>query len=113
MALENVRPVLEKEFILTKLDFDRGIGAKDIELRYIDKEQGLPWFAFVDGNGKALVSSTAPKVGNIGHPNAPVEVTYFKFMLQAAKKHLTLAEIDALIASLVAANDVANKASGG
>ena len=113
MALENVRPVLEKEFVLLKLDFDRGIGAKDIELRYIDKEQGLPWFAFVDGNGKALLSSTAPFVGNIGHPNQPVEVAYFRFMLLAVKKHLTVAEIDALVAALVAANDVANKAAGG
>ena len=47
MALEDVGPVLAKEFVVVKLDFDRGIGAKDIEKRYIDKDQGLPWFAFV------------------------------------------------------------------
>jgi hypothetical protein len=104
MALENVDTLLKKEFVIVKLDFDRGIGAKDIEKRYIDKEQGLPWFAFLDGDGKALVTSTAPKIGNLGHPNQPVEVAYFRFMLQAVKKHLSDADIDTLIASLVAAN---------
>jgi hypothetical protein len=108
MALPNVASLLQKEFVIVKLDFDRGIGAKDVEKRYIEKEQGLPWFAFIDGDGKALVTSTAPK-GNIGHPNSPDEVAYFKTMLQTVKHHLTDAEIEALIASLVAAN----KASGG
>lgn len=108
MALENVGSVLRKEFVIVKLDFDRGIGAKDIEKRYIDKEQGLPWFAFIDGDGKALITSTGPK-GNVGHPNQPDEVAFFKTMLQTVKKHLTDTEIDALIASLVAAN----KAAGG
>lgn len=104
MALENVRPVLEKEFILLKLDYDRGIGAKDIETRYSGTPQGLPWFCFADGDGKAIITSSAPKGGNIGHPYQPEEVAYFKVMLQAAKKHLTDAQIDALIESLIAAN---------
>ena len=108
MALENVGPVLAKEFVIIKLDYDRGIGARDIEKRYIDKEQGLPWFAFVDGDGKALITSTAPK-GNVGHPYQPDEVAHFKVMLQTVKRHLTDAEIDALITSLIETN----KASGG
>ena len=108
MALENVGPVLAKEFVIIKLDYDRGIGARDIEKRYVDKEQGLPWFAFVDGDGKALITSTAPK-GNVGHPYQPDEVAHFKVMLQTVKRHLTDAEIDALITSLIETN----KASGG
>jgi hypothetical protein len=103
MALPNVASLLKKEFVIVKLDFDRGIGAKDIEKRYIDKEQGLPWFAFIDGDGKALVTSTAAK-GNVGHPYQPEEVAHFKTMLQTAKRHLTDAEIDTLIASIVDAN---------
>ncbi len=99
---------MAKEFVTVKLDFDRGTGAKDIEKRYIDKEQGLPWFAFLEPDGKAIIHSTGPK-GNIGHPNAPDEVEYFKTMLQKAKKHLTDADIDFLITSLKAFN----KAAGG
>jgi hypothetical protein len=58
-------------------DCDRGIGAKDIEKRDIDKEQGLPWFAFIDGNGNALITSTGPK-GNVGHPYQPDEVAFLQ-----------------------------------
>ena len=108
MALPNVDTLLKKEFVIVKLDFDRGIGAKDIEKRYIDKEQGLPWFAFLDGDGKALVTSTGPK-GNTGHPNSPDEVAYFKAMLRTVKRHLSDVDIDALIASLDAANKAAAK----
>jgi hypothetical protein len=104
MALKDVAPVLAKEFVIQKLDYDRATGAKDIEKRYIDKEQGLPWFVFLDGDGKALISSTPAGGSNVGHPAQPNEVAHFKAMLQTVKRHLTDAEIDALIASLVAAN---------
>jgi hypothetical protein len=104
MALPNVAPVLAKEFVILKLDYDRGIGAKEIQKRYIATDQGLPWFAFLDGDGKAIITSTREKGGNVGHPNAPDEVAHFKVMLQKAKKHLTDAEIDALIESLIATN---------
>jgi len=103
MALANVRPVLERDFVLLKLDYDRATGAHDIEARYATGPQGLPWFAFLDGRGRAVVTSSAP-TGNIGHPYQPNEVAYFKVMLQTVKRHLTDADIDALIASLVDAN---------
>jgi hypothetical protein len=109
MALPDVAPVLNKEFVILKLDFDRGIGAKDIEKRYIATDQGLPWFAFIGGDGQVIITSNKPPTGgNIGHPFQPDEVEHFKVMLQKAKKHLTDGEIDKLIESLVAAN----KASG-
>ena len=104
MALPNVAPVLAKEFVILKLDYDRGIGAKEIQKRYIDKDQGLPWFVFVDGAGKGIITSNDEKGANIGHPYQPNEVATFKVMLQKIKKHLTDAEIDALIQSLIATN---------
>jgi hypothetical protein len=99
MALQDVAPVLGKEFIPLKLDSDRSKGAKEIVVRYAGKEQGLPWFAFIDGDGKAIATSTGPK-GNVGMPWQPHEVDHFKTMLVTAKKHLTDAQIDALIASI-------------
>jgi hypothetical protein len=103
MALPDVAPLLAKEFIPRMLDYDRMPGAKDIEKRYIDKEQGLPWFAFIDGDGRAVITSTGPQ-GNVGHPYAPHEVDHFKVMLQKAKRHLTDADIAFLIKSIEAAN---------
>jgi hypothetical protein len=102
MALPNVAPVLAKEFIPLKLDYDRGIGAHDVERRYTTKEQGLPWFAFIDGDGKAIATSSAKPdgTGNVGCPWEPDEIAWFKTMLSTAPQHLSAAEIDALIASL-------------
>ncbi len=103
MASKDVAPLLAREFVLVKLDYDRATGAKEIEKRYIDKEQGLPWFAFLDGDGKALIHSTGPK-GNTGFPAQPEEIAHFKTMLQTVKKTLTDAEIAFLVTSLEEAN---------
>ena len=99
MALEDVKPVLGKEFVTLKLDYERSKGARDIETRYAGKPQGLPWFVVLDGNGQAIVTSTGPK-GNVGMPWQPHEVEHFETMLKTAKKHLTDAEIAGLIASI-------------
>jgi hypothetical protein len=103
MATKDVAPMLAKEFITVKLDYDRATGAKEIERRYIEKEQGLPWFAFLDGDGKCLIHSTGPK-GNTGHPMAPEEVSHFRTMLQTVKKRLADDDINFLIQSLEAFN---------
>ena len=109
MASKDVAPLLAKEFVTVRLDFDRGIGAKDIERRYIKDDQGLPWIAFVDGDGKCLIHSTRDKDkgGNIGHPAKPDEVDYFKTMLQTVKRHLTDDDIGFLIKSIEAFNKAA------
>ncbi len=99
MASKDVAPLLAREFVSVKLDFDRAKGAKEIQKRYIDKEQGLPWFAFLDGDGKALIHSTGPK-GNTGFPAQPEEIAHFKTMLQTVKKRLTDEEIAFLVTSL-------------
>jgi hypothetical protein len=112
MALPNVAPVLAREFVIVKLDLDRAIGAQAIEERYSDKDQGLPWFVFVDGDGRALINSTAPApTDNIGHPDKPEEVAYFKIMLEKVKAHLTDDDIAFLIKTLVDANHASGSAS--
>lgn len=99
MALEDVGPVLAKEYVTVKIDYDRAKGARDMVKRYAGKEQGLPWFMFLDADGRAIATSIGAK-GNVGMPWQPDEVAHFKTMLEAAKKHLSTAQIDALIASI-------------
>jgi hypothetical protein len=103
MASKDVAPVLAKEFVLLKIDYDRAKGAKEIETQYIDKEQGLPWFLFLDAGGKAVIHSTGPK-GNTGFPAQPDEIAHFKTMLQAVKRNLTDENITFLVTSLEEAN---------
>ena len=87
--------------------FDEKADAKAAINAAIDKEQGLPWFAFLYGNGKCLIHSTRPNGGNIGHPAQPDEVAYFKTMLQKMKNHLTDNDVNFLIQSLEAFNKAA------
>ena len=99
MASKDVAPLIAREFVPVKLDFDRSPAAKEIEKRFTSQEQGLPWFAFVDGDGRAVVTSTGPK-GNVGFPWEPHEVEHFKTMLETSKRHLTDADVATLVKSL-------------
>ena len=100
MALEDVAPILAREFVTLKLDYDRAQGARDIVMRYAGKPQGIPWFAFLDGEGKAIVTSSGGPKGNVGMPWEPHEVEHFAEMLKRAKKHLTDDQIAGLITSI-------------
>ena len=101
MASPDVAPLISKEFVPVKLDYDRAPGAKEIEKRFTDKEQGLPWFAFVDpATGRALATATASDGKNVGFPWEPNEVAHFKTMLDASKRHLTDADVAALVKSM-------------
>jgi len=102
MASKDVAPLLAKEFVFAKLDYDRAKGAQEIRKRY-DQESSLPWFAFLDGDGKALIHSTGPN-GNTGFPAQPEEIAHFKTMLQTVKKQLTDEEITFLVTSLEGAS---------
>lgn len=100
MASPTVAALMAKEFVAVKLDFDRATGAKEIEQRFTDKEQGLPWFAFVDpATGRAIATATGPK-GNVGFPWEPHEIAHFKTMIETSKRHLTDDDIAELVKSL-------------
>ena len=105
MARPDIRELLATEFVDVKLDEDRMAGTKAIEAQY-GKSGGIPWFAFLDATGKALVTSdrvdqATGKKQNIGFPSEPQEIEHFMSMLKATAKHLTpeqLAKIEASLA---------------
>jgi hypothetical protein len=103
MASPNVSPVLAKEFVSLKIEADRMIGGKAILKRYQANEGGIPWFVFLDGDGKARATSDGPK-GNVGFPAVPHEIAHFRAMLEDTKRKLTDADVSALVASLEEAN---------
>jgi uncharacterized protein YyaL (SSP411 family) len=104
MASKDVAAILAKEFVIVKLDWDRMPDAKDLVKPSDGKNPGLPWFVFMDGDGKPLIDSIAPKTGNLGFPAKAEEYAYFKTMLDKVKRHLTDDDIAKLMASLEAAN---------
>ncbi len=102
-ALENwmdrpeIAAVLDKKFVGVKIDTDRDTGGKEVLTRFNPKESGIPWFAFLDADGKVIATSTGPK-GNTGFPSEPAEIEHFVSMLKTAG--LSAADTDALAASL-------------
>lgn len=84
MARPEINAILAKHFIDCKIDEDRTIGGKDIELKYTNgKKTGIPVFFFIDGNGKVISSSIA-NGQNVGFPSALMEVQHFDTMLKSA-----------------------------
>jgi hypothetical protein len=73
MASPDVAAILAKAFVPLRLEADRMIGGKEILKRYQAGEGGIPWFVFLDGDGKAVVTSDGPK-GNVGFPAAPLTI---------------------------------------
>ncbi len=91
----DIDAILEKDFVVVKIDQDRMPGAKEViaGLRS-EGSGGIPWFAFLDGDGKVLVTSDAPGTGNVGFPQeATAEIPYFKSMLEQVKSTMTDADI--------------------
>jgi hypothetical protein len=62
MASPDVSAILAKEFVPLRLEADRMIGGKDILKRYQAGEGGIPWFVFLDGDGKPVVTSDGEEV---------------------------------------------------
>jgi hypothetical protein len=97
--LEEHKQLLEKDYVLVKLDrrFPNACGA----LNPIQQSPngGVPWMVILDSNGKPLVDSNSPR-GNIGYPESAREVSYFEWMLRATAQRLTDQEIKTLVRGL-------------
>jgi thiol-disulfide isomerase/thioredoxin len=101
MAKPEIAALLAKDFVDLKIDVDRAVGAKAIQERFPKaKSQGIPWFAFVDGDGAVLADSNDAKEKNVGFPAEPSEIEHFGSMLAKARLSLTEADVQVLLASL-------------
>lgn len=100
MAKPEVASVLAKDFVDVKVDVDRTTGGKELFAKYRGpKDGGIPWFVFLDADGKAIVTSDGPK-GNTGFPSAPEEIEHFAAMLAKARTKMSENEAAGLIESL-------------
>ncbi len=82
LAREDMAAILGRDFVDVKLDLSRMTGADGVLKKYkAEKSGGIPWFAFLDAKGDAIVTSDGPR-GNIGYPAAPEEIDHFIAMLK-------------------------------
>lgn len=100
MAKPEIAAILAKAFVDVKIDTQRMTGGQAmLDAHSKGKSGGIPWFEFVDGDGKVLANSTGPG-GNTGFPAAPAELEWFGQMLRTSGAGLSSEDIDALLASL-------------
>ena len=76
-------------------------GAEEVLAR-VGGPSGLPFIAFLDGQGKLIVNSMQPSGadgkpgGNIGHPFQPSEIDWFLIMLRKGAPRMTPQESSAI-----------------
>lgn len=104
MAQPEVAALLKKDYIDLKIDQDRMTGGPAMKAAYPASEKaGIPWFAALDPDGKAVATST-DSGANTGFPANDKEISDFGDFLRKSAKNLSAAEIQTLLASLKAAN---------
>jgi len=104
MARPEIAAILAKQFVDVKVDTDRDTGGGDALVKYAGSDKvGIPWFAFLNGEGKDVANSFKDK-SNVGFPMEASEVAHFESMLKAATK-LSGVEVKALVESLRAKED--------
>lgn len=105
LAREDMAPIFAQQFVDRKIDVDRMIGGKEMAEKFQADRKGIPWFAFLDANGKVLVDSDGPDGQNIGYPAQPNEISHFIGMLKKAANKLTPDQIGKIEAALKSAGD--------
>lgn len=102
MAEDDVRPLLEREFVDCKIDIDRTKGGRRLLDRMRTGEPGgIPWFCFLSPDGEKLVESNRASDGkNVGFPRGEPNHVHVRAMLETGAVHLTEEQIEALVDSL-------------
>ncbi len=98
--MDEHRTVLEKEFVLLKIDDVRDKNGGEVADRITEgKPFSIPFFAFYDADQKMLANSLGP-TGNIGYMSGYEGKRHFRRMLQKAKHTLSDQEIEQFIGSI-------------
>jgi len=101
-----IRPLLEKHFVLAKLDVQESGEKQSLENpgavamlgRLGGTGQGLPYFVFLDAKGEVLTTSKCPTAAkpageNIGYPGEQEEIALFLALLRQAAPEFTNDEL--------------------
>jgi hypothetical protein len=101
LAKPEVRSLLEKDFVVLKIDLQRMSGADFLQARLRDPESvELPWMAVFDASGKRLATSDIDVCRNIQFPQSDEDIAYFTEMLQKGSLRLFAPDLQRLADSL-------------
>jgi thiol-disulfide isomerase/thioredoxin len=100
LAQPEITAILDRDFIVTKIDTDRMTGGKDVMSHYRPNPSGgIPWYAILDAKGKSLATADGPD-GNIGYPATPREIDQFLAIIKGQGRRIEGLELDQLRKSL-------------
>jgi len=99
LAQPEVAAILDREFVVTKIDIDRMNGGKDVMKQYRTDSGGIPWYSILDSKGKSLATADGPD-GNIGYPLKPNEIEQFLALVKSQSRHLDAPQFEQLHRSL-------------
>ncbi len=86
-------PILQKYYVRIPIDYERNEGAPELATRLgTPTGTGLPLWAVVDADGKALANSDSPK-GNIGFPGTPQEIAEFVAVIRSTAQDVAPAQL--------------------
>lgn len=106
MADREIRPILEKYFVMAHLSVfeQRGKhpelnnpGGEKLVADFGGEAGGVPFLVFLDAQGHPLINSNRPVTGkpkgeNVGYPALPEEINWFMSMLRQTLPTLTAAD---------------------
>ena len=91
MAKPEIASILDRDFVIVKVDIDRMTHGKEVMARVRPKPTGgIPWFAVLDSKGKPLGTSDGPQ-GNIGYPFKPEEIDHFMALITSQSRRIEAA----------------------
>jgi thioredoxin-related protein len=100
LAKPDVATIIDRDFIVARIDLDRMKNGKEVMLQYrTGSTGGIPWYAVLDPKGKSLATADGPD-GNIGYPLAAKEIDQFLAMLKGQIKHIEMSQFNELRKSL-------------
>ena len=112
MAQPEIAAILDRDYVIAHIDVDRMTGGKEVQKRYQPATSGgIPWYAILDAQGKALATSDGPG-GNIGYPAQPQEIAHFLSMLKGQAHRIDAGQLDQIRKSLEQAAERIKRPAG-
>jgi hypothetical protein len=98
--LDDQKTLPSEDYVLLKIDDVRDLHGAEVAERLTGHEQqGVPFYAIFDSNGKMLITSESA-LGNIGHPEGFEGKRHIRKMLLATHTRLTDQQIDEIVNTL-------------
>ena len=105
-----IKKIIEEHFVVTRLDvFESGDkiqtfenpGGKKIDIDLGGEQSGLPFYVFLDAEGKKIADSNVmPNNENIGYPGSESEIAAFGKLLRLSAPRMSDEELSIVLAYL-------------